>query len=184
MTTLWRCRDHQRVPRQPGQQEVATISTWRESGTNGTEEWCAQELRTQHPRTEGTAKVTPNPSLFLPCCLILVTLIEANWQGHLKDIGQWGWSQKEWISDWIIKKKYPDYEDRVVFFFFMTNVGPGEMFQQLWTFAAFVEDIGSVSSSHQVTHNHPELSFQWTWYPILTFTLGACAKMNERHLHA
>lgn len=25
--------------------------------------------------------------------------------------------------------------------------------------AAFVEDIGSVSSTHQVTHNHSELSF-------------------------
>lgn len=117
MTTLWRCRDHQRVLRQPGQQEAATISTWRESGTNGTEEWCTQELWTQHPKREGTGKVTPNPSLFLPCCLLLVTLIEANWQGHLKDIGQWGWSQKEWISDWIIKKNIQTMKTEVFFFY-------------------------------------------------------------------
>lgn len=126
MTTLWRCRDHQWLPRQPGQQEVATISTWKESGTNGTKEWCTQELWTQHPRIEGTGKVTPNPSLFLPCCLLLVTLIEVNWQGHLKDIGLWGWSQKEWISDWMIKKNIQTMKTE--FFFFMTKVGPGETF--------------------------------------------------------
>lgn len=102
--TLWSCRAYQWMSRQPGQQEVASISTWRESGTNGTKELCTQELWTQHPRIEGTGKVTPNPPLFLPFCLLLATLIEANWQGHLRDIGLCGWSQKEWISDWIIKE--------------------------------------------------------------------------------
>lgn len=38
LTILWRYRDHQWMSRHSGQQEVATVSTWRESGTNGTED--------------------------------------------------------------------------------------------------------------------------------------------------